>query len=75
MRASFNANDAGTLLVEGVFDSISTGILVYVVLVELINPMMTQSVWLRAQRWYLQVGSFAALYAGAATMAVIGKWA
>jgi solute carrier family 39 (zinc transporter), member 1/2/3 len=44
-------------------------------LVELLNPMMTQSKWLRSQKWFMQVLSFAALYSGAAILAVIGKWA
>ena len=57
------------------FDALSTGVLIYVVLVELMTPMMTQSAWLRSRAWWLQVLSFAAFYAGAAVMAVIGKWA
>ena len=68
MRESFNQNAQRTLLVEGIFDALSSGILIYVVLVELMSPMMTQSKWLRSQRWWLQVLSFAALYGGAATM-------
>ena len=43
IRESFNQNATTPLLVEGIFDSISTGILIYVVLVELIGPLMTQS--------------------------------
>lgn len=39
---SFNSNDTTTLMVQGIFDSISTGILIYVALVELISPMFTQ---------------------------------
>lgn len=42
MRETFNHNSTTALLVEGILDSFSTGILIYVVLVELINPMMTQ---------------------------------
>ncbi len=68
MRESFNQNAQRTLLVEGIFDALSSGILIYVVLVELMSPMMTQSKWLCAQRWWLQVLSFAALYGGAAAM-------
>jgi zinc transporter 1/2/3 len=74
-RLSYRANAAAALLTEGVLDSVSAGILIYVGLVELVNPLMTQSVWLRAQRWYMQVLSFLFLYAGAGAMAVIGKWA
>ncbi len=72
MRETFNQNAQRTLMVEGIFDSISTGILIYVVLVELLSPLMTQSKWLRAQRWWLQMLSFGSLYAGAAVM--VGAW-
>lgn len=75
MRESFNKNAETTLLVEGVFDSISTGILIYVVLVELINPLMTQSAWLRSRRWWVQALCFLSFYGGVTVMAVIGKWA
>ncbi|KAL4450157.1 hypothetical protein ABPG77_010826 [Micractinium sp. CCAP 211/92] len=75
MRESFNENSETTLFVEGIFDSISTGILIYVVLVELINPLMTQSAWLRSRRWWVQALSFASFYAGVTVMAIIGKYA
>eukprot|EP00887_Chlorella_sp_A99_P002159 scaffold21.g2159.t1 len=75
IRESFNQNSTATLLAEGILDSISSGILIYVVLIELLNPMMNQSAWLRAQRWPLKLLSFASLYAGAAVLALIGKWA
>ncbi|KAI7846040.1 hypothetical protein COHA_000407 [Chlorella ohadii] len=74
VRESFNQNAQTTLLVEGIFDAISTGILIYVVLVELITPLMTQSAWLRSRRWPIQVAAFASFYAGVAVMAAIGKW-
>lgn len=44
------------------------------VLVELINPLMTQSAWLRSRRWWVQVLAFTSFYAGVAVMAVIGEW-
>lgn len=131
MRESFNSNADTTLMVEGIFDSISTGILICewhalvpvllplllglglpnicqftppltermvahppkplqltqhaatphpptpadVVLVELINPLMTQSAWLRSRRWYVQAGAFLSFYSGITVMAVLGKWA
>jgi zinc transporter 1/2/3 len=75
VRGSFNQNATRSLLTTGILDSLSAGILVYVALINLINPMMTNSRWLRSQRWPMQVASFAAFYAGAGIMAVIGKWA
>ncbi|EFN54748.1 hypothetical protein CHLNCDRAFT_58029 [Chlorella variabilis] len=74
MRESFNKNSTTTLMVEGIFDSISTGILIYVVLVELINPLMTQSAWLRSRRWWVQAMGFVSFWGGVTVMAVIGKW-
>jgi zinc transporter 1/2/3 len=74
IRKSFNQNATTTLLVEGIFDSVSTGILIYVVLVELIGPLMTQSPWLRSRPWWLQALSFLAFWGGVTVMAVIGKW-
>lgn len=44
------------------------------VLVGLITPMMTESHWLRSQGRPMQVASFAAFYAGAGAMALLGKW-
>ena len=75
MREGFNANAAGALLASGILDSLSAGVLLYVALVQLLGPLMTDSAWLRAARWPLQVAAFGALWGGAAVMAVIGKWA
>lgn len=75
MRASFNASSTSALLATGILDSLSAGILLYVVLVQLLTPMFTDNDWLHAQRWPMQVAAFAAFYAGAGAMAVIGKWA
>ncbi|KAL4853107.1 40S ribosomal protein S16 [Chlorella vulgaris] len=75
MRESFNQNSTTTLMVEGIFDSVSTGILIYVVLVELINPLLTQSVWLRSRPWWLQCLAFLSFWGGITVMAVIGNWA
>jgi hypothetical protein len=41
-------------------------------LVELLNPMMTQSKWLQSQKWFMQTLSFVALYSGAAIN--VGYW-
>ncbi|KAL4439927.1 hypothetical protein ABPG75_002928 [Micractinium tetrahymenae] len=75
MRASFNASSDAALLATGILDSLSAGILLYVVLVQLLTPMFTDSDWLHGRRWPLQAAAFAAFYGGAAVMAVIGKWA
>lgn len=75
IRNTYNGNDSTTLLVQGTFDAISGGILIYVALVQLITPQFTYNQWFRAQSWYVKLIGFACLYGGVATMAVIGKWA
>ena len=75
IRQGYNGSATATLLVQGIFDAFSAGILIYVVLVELLTPHFTQSKWLRAQRRGVKLLAFLALYAGVTVMAVIGKWA
>lgn len=75
IRSSYNGNSSEALLVQGTFDAISGGILIYVALVQLITPQLTTNRWLQRQVWWVKLISFAAFYGGAATMAVIGKWA
>jgi zinc transporter 1/2/3 len=75
IRETFNENSTEALMVEGILDAVSAGILIYVVLVELMTPFMTQSAWLREQRWWMQCLSFACFWGGVTTLAVIGKWA
>ena len=75
IHSSFNESSVSMLITMGVIDSISGGILIYVALIELINPMMTQCAWLVEQQLGVKVAAFASLYAGTAVMAVIGKWA
>lgn len=44
------------------------------VLVELINPLFTQSPWLRSRRWWVQCLGFLSFWGGVTVMAVVGKW-
>lgn len=75
LRESVSRSAALALLASGLFDALSAGVLIYVCLVELLTPMFTDSTWLRSQRWTVQAAAFAALYSGAAVMALLGKWA
>lgn len=59
IRESFNSNSTSALLATGILDSLAAGVLLYVVLVQLVAPMLTDSAWLHAQRWYMQVGGAA----------------
>lgn len=67
--------DHSTCLTPGSPPPLPAHCRIYVVLVELINPLMTQSAWLRSRRWWVQMLAFASFYAGVTVMAVIGKWA
>ena len=57
MRASFSTSTAGALLASGIADALSAGVLLFVCLVDLLPPMMTDSDWLRSQGTALQVRS------------------
>ena len=73
VHSSYNGESKAALGTEGVFDSVSAGILIYNGLVDLILPTFAPAEV--PGKWYLQVAGFGALYSGAAIMALIGKWA
>lgn len=75
VRKSFNENGFKALLVSGIFDSLSAGILFYNAYVELIAFEMNRSAVFRAHNWPRKISLFIAVWAGAAIMAVIGLWA
>lgn len=73
---TYNPKSVSSLLVTGILDSLSAGILIYVALVNLITAEMG----VNAHSFYslstpLKFLYFGALYAGVAAMAVIGRWA
>lgn len=75
VRTTFDPNSQTTLIVNGVFDSISAGILIYTGLVELMaHEFMFSSYMQRAPiRVVLSAVGWMAL--GALLMALLGKWA
>lgn len=73
IQSTYNVNSITNLVVSGVFDSISTGILIYMALVDLIAVDFTSKRF--RSSLVLQVGSYLALAGGCAVMAVIGIWA
>lgn len=75
VRQSFNHNATATLLTQGILDSICAGVLIYVGLSGPMNATKASAGWLRQQGHLVHVACFAALAGGAASMAVIGKWA
>lgn len=69
----YNANSPRALVVEGILDSISAGILIYMALVDLIAAdFLSRRMSCNIR---LQVASYVALFLGAASMSVLAIWA
>ncbi|KAL0311877.1 UNVERIFIED_CONTAM: Zinc transporter 4, chloroplastic [Sesamum radiatum] len=69
----YNADSPRALIIEGIFDSISAGILVYMALVDLIAADFLSKRMSCNLR--LQVVSYFALFLGAALMSSLAVWA
>ncbi|XP_047307441.1 zinc transporter 4, chloroplastic-like [Impatiens glandulifera] len=70
---SYNNNSPRALIVEGILDSISAGILVYMSLVDLIAAdFMSKRMSCNVR---LQIGSYFALFLGASLMSSLALWA
>ncbi|KAJ5748486.1 uncharacterized protein N7511_010182 [Penicillium nucicola] len=75
VRNSYPPEGRTTLIVNGVFDSISAGILIYTALVELMAHEFMFSSSMRKAPIRDVLVAFGLLCAGAALMALLGKWA
>jgi zinc transporter 1/2/3 len=75
VRNSYPPTGRTTLIVNGVFDSISAGILIYTALVELMAHEFMFSHSMRKAPISHVLIAFFLLCAGAALMALLGKWA
>jgi zinc transporter 1/2/3 len=75
VRNSYPPTGRTTLIVNGVFDSISAGILIYTALVELMAHEFMFSHSMRKAPIRDVLLAFFLLCAGAALMALLGKWA
>ncbi|KAJ3175713.1 hypothetical protein HDU87_005856 [Geranomyces variabilis] len=75
LRDTYNANSQTAILVQGILDSLSAGILIYNAYCELISKEINQSGQFRGLSRGTKVASMLFLYAGAGVMAVIGLWA
>lgn len=75
LRRSYPPAGRTTLIVNGVFDSISAGILIYTALVELMAHEFMFSQSMRKAPFRQVLGAFCLLCLGAALMALLGKWA
>jgi solute carrier family 39 (zinc transporter), member 1/2/3 len=73
---AYNPKSVAALLVNGILDSVSAGILIYMALVNLITAEMgVGASTFHALKTRLKVLYFVALYLGAGAMALIGRWA
>lgn len=75
VRHSFNDNDWREILTQGIFDSLSAGILFYNAYVELMAFEMNRNAVFRAHNGKRKAALFFAVYLGASIMAIIGIWA
>ncbi|KAL3692348.1 hypothetical protein R1sor_005999 [Riccia sorocarpa] len=73
IASSYNENGQVALIVEGTFDSISAGILIYMSLVDLIAADFL-SKRMKCDR-KLQIFSYLSLFSGAAAMSALAIWA
>jgi zinc transporter 1/2/3 len=75
IRQSYPPGSQTTLIVNGVFDSISAGILIYTGLVELMAHEFMFSPTMQRARIGTVLSAFGMMCAGAGLMALLGKWA
>ena len=75
VRKSYPPGSQTTLIVNGVFDSVSAGILIYTGLVELMAHEFMFSHAMRKASLKVVLSAFGLMCLGAALMALLGKWA
>ncbi|MCJ1471977.1 hypothetical protein MMC13_000621 [Lambiella insularis] len=75
VRNVYTPGSQTALIVNGVFDSISAGILIYTGLVELMAHEFMFSEVMRKARLRVVLSAFGVMCLGAGLMAVLGKWA
>lgn len=75
VRKTYPPTGRTTLIVNGVFDSISGGILIYVGLIELLAHEFMFTTSMRTAPIQTVLAAVILLFSGAALMALLGKWA
>lgn len=73
LARQYNASSARALVVEGILDSVSAGILIYMALVDLIAADFLSH--RMSCNFRMQVASYVALFLGAASMSSLAVWA
>ncbi|KAJ8556789.1 hypothetical protein ON010_g9175 [Phytophthora cinnamomi] len=74
IRNSYSSESTTALWVQGVFDCIAGGILLYTGLVELLTYNMTTNQKFLARSTSQRYALYACMWSGAGLMALIGKW-
>lgn len=75
VRTSYAPESQKSLVVNGVFDSISAGILIYTGLVELMAHEFMFSSYMRSAPLKVVLNAFGIMCLGAGLMALLGRWA
>ncbi|ORX99985.1 ZIP zinc/iron transport family, partial [Basidiobolus meristosporus CBS 931.73] len=75
IHETYNANSATNLLVNGIFDSISAGILIYMAFVNLIATDFQNNPKFMSEKGSMKLVYFISMWLGAGIMALIGLWA
>lgn len=75
VRSTFSPGSQTTLIVNGVFDSISAGILIYTGLIELMAHEFMFSEYMQNAPIREVLGAIACMCTGAGLMALLGRWA
>ncbi|KAI9591122.1 Zinc/iron permease [Syncephalis fuscata] len=75
IRSTYSPRSPSALLVRGIFDAFSAGVLIYMALVNLIAEEFTNCRKFHLRSWRVKTLYFAALYFGAMAMTIIGRWA
>jgi solute carrier family 39 (zinc transporter), member 1/2/3 len=75
LRKTYPPKSTTTLIVNGVFDSISAGILIYTGIVELMAHEFMFSNVMRKAKLKIVLSAFGMMCLGAGLMALLGKWA
>ena len=75
LRKTYQPGSQTSLIVNGVFDSISAGILIYTGLVELLAHEFMFSEVMRRAKLTVVLSAFGFMCLGAGLMALLGKWA
>lgn len=75
VRQTYSPGSQKALILNGVFDSISAGILLYTGLVELMAHEFMFSPTMRRAKLNVVLSAFGVMFLGAGLMALLGKWA